>query len=91
MSQSSHKMYSNNIVNFQESMAIINACTKKSGNLLHVQRMSCVSVNLEKIRNKKKLVLLLRSLSSYVTGSFCVVIFYGISTSEGHLMLTEVM
>ena len=32
--QLSHKMYSNNIVNFQESMTILNACTKKSGNLL---------------------------------------------------------
>ena len=30
--QSSHKMYSNNIVNFQESTTILNACTKKSGN-----------------------------------------------------------
>ena len=30
ISQSSHKMYSNNIVNFQESMTILNACTKKS-------------------------------------------------------------
>ena len=28
--QSSHKMYNNNIVNFQESMTILNACTKKS-------------------------------------------------------------
>ena len=28
--QSSHKMYSNNIMNFQESMTILNACTKKS-------------------------------------------------------------
>ena len=27
--QSSHKMYSNNILNFQESMSILNACTKK--------------------------------------------------------------
>ena len=32
--QSYHKVYSNNIVNFQESMQILNACTKKSGNLL---------------------------------------------------------
>ena len=32
--QSSHKMYSNNILNFQESMTILNVCTKKSGNLL---------------------------------------------------------
>ena len=27
--QSSHKMYSNNILNFQESTTIVNACTKK--------------------------------------------------------------
>ena len=32
---SSHKMYSNNILNFEESMTILNACTKKSGNLLN--------------------------------------------------------
>ena len=37
--QSSHKMYSNNIVNFQESMTILNACTKKSGNLLIAPRI----------------------------------------------------
>ena len=36
--QISHKMYSNNIVNVQESMTILNACTKKSGNLLNVPR-----------------------------------------------------
>ena len=28
-------MYSNNIGNFQESTTILNACTKKSGNLLN--------------------------------------------------------
>ena len=28
-------MYSNNILNFQDSMTILNACTKKSGNLLN--------------------------------------------------------
>ena len=33
-----YKMYSNNIVNFQESTTILNACTKKSGNLLNVPR-----------------------------------------------------
>ena len=37
--QSSHKMYSNNIVNFQESTPILNACTKKSGNLLNAPRI----------------------------------------------------
>ena len=31
--QSSHNMYSNNIVNFQESTTILNAGTKKSGNI----------------------------------------------------------
>ena len=38
--QSSHKMYSNNIVNFQESTTILNAYTKKSGNLLNSPRIS---------------------------------------------------
>ena len=33
--QSSHKIYSYNILNFQESTTILNACTKKSGNILN--------------------------------------------------------
>ena len=37
--QSSHTMYSNNIVNFHVSMTIWNACTKKSGNLSYVPRI----------------------------------------------------
>ena len=37
--QSSHKMYSNKIVNFQESTTILNAYTKKSGNLLNTLRI----------------------------------------------------
>ena len=37
--QSSHTMYSNNIVNFQESTTILNACTKKSGNVLNSPRL----------------------------------------------------
>ena len=36
--QSFNMMYSNNILNFQESMTILNSCTKKSGNLLNVPR-----------------------------------------------------
>ena len=40
MGQSSHKMYSNNIVNFKESTTILNACTKKTGNLLFAPRIS---------------------------------------------------
>ena len=38
--QSSHKMYSNNILNFQESTAILYACIEKSGNLLKAPRIS---------------------------------------------------
>ena len=37
--QSSHKMYSNNILNFQESTTILNTQTKKSGNLLKAPSM----------------------------------------------------
>ena len=33
--QSSHKIYSNKILNFQESTTILNACTKRSENLLN--------------------------------------------------------
>ena len=35
---SSHNLYSNNIVNSQESTTILKACTKKSGNLLKAPR-----------------------------------------------------
>ena len=38
--QPSHKMYSNNILNFQKSTTILNACTKKSGNSLNALRGS---------------------------------------------------
>ena len=38
--QSSHKMYSNNIVNFQDSTTLLNAFTKKSWNLLNAPRIS---------------------------------------------------
>ena len=37
--QSSHPMCSNNILNFQESTIILNACTKKFGNLLKAPRI----------------------------------------------------
>ena len=39
--QSSNKMCSNNIVNFQESMTILNACPKMSGNLLNTPHNIC--------------------------------------------------
>ena len=37
--QSSHKIYINNILNFQESTTIVNAFTKTYGNLLKALRM----------------------------------------------------
>ena len=40
--QTSHKMDSNKILNFQESTTILNACTKKSGNLLNAPRRSAI-------------------------------------------------
>ena len=36
--QSSHRMYSNNILNFQESTTMLNACIKKSGHFLKAPR-----------------------------------------------------
>ena len=45
--QSPHDVYSNNIVNFQESTTILNAYTKKSGNLLKAPRIYvCMFVNI---------------------------------------------
>ena len=38
--QSFHKMYSNNVLNFQESTTNLNACPKRSGNLLKAPRNS---------------------------------------------------
>ena len=38
--QSSHKIYSNNILNVQVSMSILTACIKTSGNLLNVSRIN---------------------------------------------------
>ncbi len=50
--QSSHKMYSNNIVNFQASKTILNACTKKvwKAPLLDISRVysnCCCSLHLK--------------------------------------------
>ena len=61
--QSSHKMYSNNILNYQEFMTILNACTKKSGNVLnaphinHYLNYSCQDHYLKFYVLKKKQVL----------------------------------
>ena len=42
ISQSSHKMYSNDMVNFQESPTILNACTKKSVKFIEGTTYVCV-------------------------------------------------
>ena len=46
LGQSSHKTYSNNILNFQESKIILNACAKKkkTGNLLNAPSILYVLV-----------------------------------------------
>ena len=51
---SSYKMYSNNILNFQVYTIILNACTKKSGNLWYSPRIYDVISTLN--RNAPKLV-----------------------------------
>ena len=47
-------MYSNNIVNFQESTTILNACTKKSGNLLNAPRNSSKTKLSDKFYGQEK-------------------------------------
>ena len=42
--QSSHNMYSNNILNFQEPTTILNGCTKNAGNFLNSRVCVCVCV-----------------------------------------------
>ena len=44
-------IFSNNIRNFQESTTILNACTKKSGNLLKAHRIIVLAM---KRKNEKK-------------------------------------
>ena len=49
-------MYSNKILNFQESTTISNACTKKSGNLLNAHGDFAVTIDHEqKIKESKKI------------------------------------
>ena len=43
ISLSSYKMYSNNILNFQESITILNAYTKKTGNLFNAPRICYIT------------------------------------------------
>ena len=58
ISQSSHRMYNNNILNFQESTTILNACTKKSRNLLNAPRNFCIDEKISIINFKNRRLLL---------------------------------
>ena len=49
ISQSTHKMYSNNILNFQESTTNLNTCTKKSRNLLNAPRICSLKTAIEEV------------------------------------------
>ena len=64
--QSSHKMYSNNILDFPESTTILNACTKKkkSGNLSYAPRM-LLSIWLSMYLSDNLSILMLISNSLY--------------------------
>ena len=44
--QSSHKMYRNNILNFQESTTILNACTKNVWKLIEYTTYVCLHVDI---------------------------------------------
>ena len=44
--QSSHKMYSNNILNFQESTTILNTCTKKVWKLIECTTYMIIFIQL---------------------------------------------
>ena len=48
---SSHKLYSNNLLNIQEPTTILNACTKKSGNLLNALHTYLQLASIRNIRN----------------------------------------
>ena len=54
--QSSHKEYSNNILKYLEFTAIINACTKKSGNLLNAPRIYACGGPFVKRRYKQQFI-----------------------------------
>ena len=61
--QSSHKIYRNNIVNFQESTTILNACTKKNlktywMHLVYYINMICKHILLITVLEEPKLIFL---------------------------------
>ena len=65
--QSYHKMYSNNILDFQKSKTILDACTKKSGNLLKAPRIFVCSYLIRFAKLWHKAGYLERPLSSHLS------------------------
>ena len=63
--QPSHKMYSNNILNLQESTTIWNVCTKQSGNLLNAP---CILIKNEEGKITAVVTLSLTELDSRENG-----------------------
>ena len=71
--QSSQKIYRNNILNFQESKLILNACTKKSGNFWKAPRItffSTIGLRLKKMCERFFHNLLPHPLGSSFLGIF---------------------
>ena len=73
---SSHKMYSNNILNFRESTTILNARTKKSGNLLKAPRTSMLSSVLTSLFTSSFLDTCSLSILSLGSKALCIVISF---------------
>ena len=74
--QSCHKTYSNNIVNFQESTRILNACTKKFWKIIEGTTYVFFFFDGLFILNVRELTLNLEFSEMYETPSFPVAMFW---------------
>ena len=90
--QSSHKMYRNNIVNFQESTTILNACTKKSGNLLNAPHNCTQSIWLSPCQALTPELILFVDFGHWETikiNNFCLITFPSEQYFQRFPFLTE--
>ena len=77
--QSSHKMYSNNIVNFQESTPILNACTK------NVWKLFEQPSKIEKNTKKYRFFVFFSIFDSFnVLNCLMIVVFKKLHETPGH-------
>ena len=90
-------MYSNNLLNFQESTIILNGCTKKSGNLLKAPRNSTTHI-IEKNRNDLGIQTVINSsktiwkIINYNNNLLAwLIVFYGLSTIVGSVMPNPIL